>query len=78
MVIEQLPDDPTPPLQTAPLPPLPWSDYDVATATGTAFIVPTTSAAFTNPNTSDRAAQLAARIDELQAELLVSRAFYGS
>jgi hypothetical protein len=58
--------------------PLPWSDYDVAEATGTAMIVPTTSAAFTNPTTSDRAAQLATRIEELQAELLVSRAYYGS
>ena len=77
VVIEQLPDDTPPQLQRV-LPPPPWSDYDVASATGTALIVPTTSAAFTNPNTSDRAAQLATRIDELQAELLVFRAFYGS
>ena len=76
--IELLSDDPTPPLQRVPLLPPPWSDYDVATTTGTALIVPTTSAAFTNPNISDRAAQLAARIEELNAELAVSRAYYGS
>ncbi len=92
VLIEKLPDDPPPPLQRVPagwqagdpepphrlLPPPPWSDYDRATATGTALIVPTTSAAFTNPNTSDRAAQLATRIEELHAELLISSAFYGS
>ncbi len=89
--IEQLPDDTTTPLQRVPagwqacdpepphrlLPPPPWSDYDVATATGTALTNHDT-AAFTNPNTSNRAAQLAARIEELNAELAVSRAYYGS
>ncbi len=92
VLIEQLPDDPPPSLQPVPanwqacepepphrvLPPPPWFDYDVASATGTALLVPTTTAAFTNPNTANRAAQLSARIDELQAELAVSRAYYGS
>ncbi len=92
VLIEQLPDDPPPPLQPVPanwqacepepphrvLPLPPWSDYDVAAATGTALLVPTTTAAFTNPNTANRTAQLSARIDELHAELAVSRAYYGS
>jgi hypothetical protein len=85
---ELLPDDPTPPPRStidpiigtpqhrAALPPPPRSAYDVAAACGTAITVPTTSAAFTNPATSDYAARLATRIDELHEELRLAQLYH--
>ena len=108
MEIEQLPDDTTSLLTTAPtitvptapaitvpssqptpvLPPPPWTSYDLASASGTAInlqsVPPSTygpalyGPAFRHPNTADRAAQLAARINELEDELTRSRAYYSS
>jgi hypothetical protein len=88
--IEQLQDEParlhpTTPTTTGPnsqltpvLPPPPWTSYDVASASGTALTLPSDGPAFRNPNTSHRAANLAARINELEDELLRSRAYYSS
>ncbi len=88
--IEQLPDEPArlhpiTPTTTGPssqltpvLPPPPWTSYDVASARGTAITLPFDGPAFRNPHTSDRAAHLAARINELEDELLRSRAYYSS
>ncbi len=64
------------PQHRAALPPPPWSDYDVAAACGTAINVPTTSAAFTNPATADRAALLATRISELHEELRLAQLYH--
>ena len=87
--IEKLPDDttillPTTPTITVPssqptpvLPPPPWTSYDLASASGTAINFPD-GPAFRNPNTADRAAYLAARINELEDELTRSRAYYSS
>jgi hypothetical protein len=69
---------PTENQQRPRLPPPPWSSYDLASAGGTAITVPTTGAAFTNPSTSDRAANLSTRINELQEELRQSRLYYAS
>jgi hypothetical protein len=87
--IEQLPDDTTslppttptiivPSSQTSVLPPPPWTSYDLASASGTAITLPLDGPAFRNPNTSNRAAQLAARINELEDEVTRSRAYYSS
>ncbi len=65
-----------PPHQTPPLPPPPWTAYDVAAVSGTAIAVPTTSATFTTPSTANRATILATRISELEDELRQSRQFY--
>ena len=87
---ELLPDDPTPPPRStidpiigtpqhrAALPPPPWSAYDVAAACGTAITVPTTSAAFTNPATSDRAALLSTRINELHEDLRQAQLYHNT
>ena len=68
---------------TPVLPPPPWTSYDVASVSGTAinlpFVPPSTyGTALRHPNTSDRAAQLSARINELENELTRSRAHYSS
>jgi hypothetical protein len=88
VTIELLPDDtgssqptaPTitvlPPQQSAPLPPPPWTPFDIASVRGTALT--TNSAAFTNPSTVDHAAELAARIHTLEDELRLSRDYYAS
>ena len=70
------------------LPPPPWTSYDLAFASGTAInlqsVPPSTygpalyGSAFRHPNTADRAAQLSARINELEDELTRSRAYYSS
>ncbi len=83
---ELLPDDttnaqpttPTPPRQEppAPLPPPPWTPVDIASLRGTAITA--TGAAFNNPATSERATELAARIQSLESELQRSRAYYSS
>ncbi len=85
--IEELPDDttirlPTTPTITVPssrptpvLPP-PWTSYDLASSSGTAITFPD-SHAVRRPNT-DRAAFLAARINELEDELTRSRAYHSS
>jgi hypothetical protein len=62
--------------QPPPLPPPPWTAYDVAAVSGTAITVPTTSATFTTPSTANRATILATRISELEDELRQSRQFY--
>jgi hypothetical protein len=61
-----------------PLPPAPWAVNVHSLPTSTEAAALPDTPAFTNPATADRAAQLAACIDELHAELLVSRAFHGS
>ena len=88
VTIEQLPDNgatidttalaPTTRLQqpAAYLPPPPWTPYDIASVRGTA--ITTSSAAFNNPATSDRATELAARIHSLETELQRSRDYYSS
>ena len=68
---------------TPVLPPPPWTSYDLASVSGTAinlpFVPPSTyGTAFRHPNTSDRAAQLSARINKLENELTRSRAHYSS
>jgi hypothetical protein len=73
-------------LPTPVLPPPPWTSYDLASSSGTAltspgghsFRRPNTANRPTYPNTSDRAAYLASRINELEAELTRSRAHYSS
>jgi hypothetical protein len=60
------------------LPPPPWTDYDVAAACGTAITVPTTSAAFANPATSDCATLLATRINELHEELRRAQIYHNT
>jgi hypothetical protein len=62
--------------QSAPLPPPPWTPFDIASVRGTAITA--TSAAFNNPATSDRATALAARINACETELQISRAYYAS
>ena len=86
VTIEQLPDngatlDTSAPATTtrlqqpaAYLPPPPWTPYDIASVRGTA--ITTSSAAFNNPATSDRATELAARIHSLETELQRSRDYY--
>jgi hypothetical protein len=87
----QLPDsslpltDPAPPPivpierpTDTPIPPPPWTAYNVTFVRGTAVVPLPTSAAFTKPTTSDRATNLAARIAELQTELQISRAYYNN
>ncbi len=87
VAIEQLPDDtnlpPTTPTITVPspqltsvLPPPPWTSYNIASASGTAITLPSHGPALSNPNTSGRAAHLAARINDLEDELRRSRAYY--
>ena len=88
VTIEQLPDneatlDTTAPATTtlfqqpaAYLPPPPWTPYDIASVSGTA--ITTSSAAFNNPATSDRATALAAHIHSLESELQRSRDYYSS
>ena len=84
VTIELLPDDTTisqqpaptittlPQLQATPIPPPPWTPFDIASVRGTAITA--TSAAFHNPATSDRAIALASRIQALEDELQHSRA----
>jgi hypothetical protein len=60
----------------APLPPPPWTPIDIASVRGTA--ITSTSAAFNNPATSDRATELAARIHSLETELQRARGHYSS
>jgi hypothetical protein len=88
MTFEQLPDDGATIQTTAPatttllqqqsahiLPP-PWTPYDIALVRGTA--ITSSSAAFNNPATSDRATEIAARIQSLETELQRSRDYYSS
>ena len=88
VTIEQLPDDGAILQTTAPaittrlqqpsahIPPPPWTPYDIALVRGTA--ITTSSAAFNNPATSNRATELAARIHSLETELQRSRDYYSS
>ncbi len=73
---------------TPVLPPPPWTSYDLTSASGTAInlqsVPPSTydpalyGPALRHPNTADRAAQLSARINELEDEVTRSRAYYSS
>jgi hypothetical protein len=80
---QQLPDPSLPltdpaPQPIVPIPSPPWTAYDVSSVRGTAVVPLPNSPAFTNPTTSDHAANLAARIAELQTELQISRAYYNN